>query len=197
MAKVKLSKSSLQQQRSQMKLYQKLLPSLDLRRRQLLLELKSAEQALEKARQAVEALESRIGAELPMLAAADNIPLEGLVEISDIQVGRESVAGVSVPKLESISCRVASYSMLVMPAWVDRLVERLKDAAEQRLWVSVYQERVRILTQAVRRTTQRMNLFDRILIPQARENIKRIQIYLGELDREAVIRSKLAKARHA
>jgi V/A-type H+-transporting ATPase subunit D len=55
--------------------------------------------------------------------------------------------------------------------------------------------RARILQQAVRRTTQRVNLFDRILIPEARKNIKRIQIFLGDQERDAVIRSKLAKGK--
>ena len=62
--------------------------------------------------------------------------------------------------------------------------------------VLVNGERARVLQKAMRRITQRVNLFERILIPTAKQNIKRIQIYLGDLDREAVIRSKLSKARH-
>ena len=75
------------------------------------------------------------------------------------------------------------------------LVERLKDVAEARLRVQVAAERVRILQQAVRRTTQRVNLFDKILIPTARQTIRRIQIFLGDEERSAIVRSKLAKAK--
>ena len=85
----------------------------------------------------------------------------------------------------------------VCEAWVDILVERLKDSAEQRTQVLVAAERVRILEYQEKRVTQRVNLFDKILIPNARKNIQRIQIYLGDAERAAVVRSKLAKAKQA
>jgi V/A-type H+-transporting ATPase subunit D len=196
MARLKLSKSSLAQQRIQLKLYTKLLPSLDLKRRQLLLEHKKAEAELAEARQAVDRLEAEIGAELPMLAGTD-IDLKGLVKLRGGRVSKDNIAGVTVPKLEAAECETQPYSMLAWPAWVDRLVQRLRDAVELRLRVRVQGERAKILGQALRRITQRVNLFERILIPSVRQNIKRIQIFLGDLDREAVIRSKLSKGKHA
>jgi V/A-type H+/Na+-transporting ATPase subunit D len=77
------------------------------------------------------------------------------------------------------------------------LVERLRDAAEQRTQVLVATERVRILKYQEKRVTQRVNLFDKILIPNARRNIQRIQIFLGDAERAAVVRSKIAKAKQA
>jgi V/A-type H+-transporting ATPase subunit D len=196
MAKVKLSKSALQQQRTQLRLYKKLLPSLDLKRRQLLMEHKKAQADLAEAQAAVDRLETAIGAELPMLADAD-LDLKGLVRVQGGRVGTENIAGVTVPRLEKVECTTSNYSLLARPAWVDRLVQRLADAVELRIRVQVQGERTRVLGQAVRRITQRVNLFERILIPTVKQNIKRIQIFLGDLDREAVIRSKLAKGKHS
>ena len=196
MAKLKLSKSALQQEKSQLKLYQRTLPSLDLKRRQLTVELAKARQALAAARRVVEELESRIGDQLPMLANPD-IQVSGLVEMTDFELGEENVVGVRLPILKSIHCSVTDYSLLAKPAWVDVLVERLRDAAEQRTQVQVAAERVRILEYQEKRVTQRVNLFDKILIPTARRNIQRIQIYLGDAERAAVVRSKLAKAKQA
>jgi V/A-type H+-transporting ATPase subunit D len=85
--------------------------------------------------------------------------------------------------------------MLAKPAWVDLLVERLRRAAEARTRIQVAAERVRILARAERRITQRVNLFEKILIPRTRKNIQRIQIWLGDQERVAVIQAKLAKAR--
>ena len=195
MAKLKLSKSSLQFQRTQLKLYEKLLPSLDLKRRQLLIEHKKAQEVLREAQAAVRRLADQIGAELPMMAGTE-LSLQGLVSLKDVRISRDSIAGVRVPRLDGIVCEVAPYSLLATPAWIDRLADRLRDAAELQVRVLTSQERVRILSQAVRRITQRVNLFERILIPVTKQNIKRIQIYLGDLDREAVIRSKLSKAKH-
>ena len=103
---------------------------------------------------------------------------------------------MTVPRLDAIECEVTPYSMLGRPAWVDRLAQRLRDAAELRVRVKVQGERSRVLGLSVRRITQRVNLFERILIPNVKQNIKRIQIFLGDLDREAVIRSKLSKGKH-
>ena len=196
MAKLKLSKSALQQERQQLKLYQRTLPSLDLKRRQLSIELAKATTELEEARQAVEALENGIGEQLPMLANTD-IELSGLVQMTDFELGEENVVGVRLPLLKQIHCTVADYSLLAKPAWVDVLVERLRDAAEQRTQVLVAAERVRILKYQEKRVTQRVNLFDKILIPEAKRNIQRIQIYLGDAERAAVVRSKIAKAKQA
>ena len=196
MAKLKLSKSALQQERNQLKLYQRTLPSLDLKRRQLTVELAKARVALAEAERAVDELETNIGEQLPMLANPD-IQVSGLVQMTDFELTEENVVGVRLPLLKSIHCTVADYSLLAKPAWVDVLVERLKDAAEQRTRVQVAAERVRILQYQEKRVTQRVNLFDKILTPTAKRNIQRIQIYLGDAERAAVVRSKLAKAKQA
>jgi V/A-type H+-transporting ATPase subunit D len=195
-AKLKLSKSALSQERSQLKLYERTLPSLDLKRRQLSVELAKAKQVLAEARRSVEELESAIGLQLPMLANPD-IELNGLVEMTNFELVEENVVGVRLPLLKQIHCTVADYSLLAKPAWVDVLVERLKDAAELRTQVLVAIERARILEYQEKRVTQRVNLFDKILIPTARRNIQRIQIFLGDAERAAVVRSKIAKAKQA
>lgn len=194
MARLKLSKHELANQRNQLKLYQKMLPSLDLKRRQLALELAKSERELAATRAAVDALETRIGAELPMLAIRE-IEIGQLVRMTDFALGEENVVGVRVPVLERIDCTISDFSAVTTPAWVDVLVLRLRDAAEQRIRVQVGAERVRRLERAVRRTTQRVNLFERVLIPRAKDAIRRIMIYLGDQERSAVANSKLTKAK--
>jgi len=102
---------------------------------------------------------------------------------------------VRLPVLKEVECQVAEYSPLAKPVWVDALAERLGDAAEARTRIQVAAERVRILSRAERRITQRVNLFEKILIPRTRKNIERIQIWLGDMGRAAVVQAKLAKAR--
>ncbi len=194
MAKLRLSKSGLADERSRLEVYERMLPSLDLKRRQLMVERENARRALEEARQAVESLEGRIGEELPMLADPD-VPVGDLVRMTDFELGEENVVGVRLPKLERIRCEIADYSMLARPAWVDLLVDRLQEVAEERTRLLVLEERTRVLDRQVRRVTQRVNLFGQILIPTAKRNIQRIRIFLGDLERAAVTRAKLAKAR--
>jgi V/A-type H+-transporting ATPase subunit D len=89
---------------------------------------------------------------------------------------------------------MSEYSRLAKPHWVDQVVERLRKALEMTVQIRVDEQRVEKLDYAVRKVTQRVNLFEKILIPKAEENIKRIQIYLGEAERAAVVRSKITKA---
>lgn len=192
MAKLRLSKNSLQQQQQQLKLYRRLLPSLDLKRRQLTVEAQKARADHHAALSATEDLEVRIGQELPMLAD-EELNLNGLVEMKGYRVGEQNVVGTRLPILEHVEFVVADYSRLGTPAWVDILVDRLKAAAEARVRVRVAEERVKTLNTAVRRITQRVNLFEKILIPTAKKNIQRIRIYLGDAERAAVVTSKLAK----
>jgi V/A-type H+-transporting ATPase subunit D len=196
MAKLKLSKQSLQKQRELLKLYRRLLPSLDLKRRQLTLETQKAKQEHAAAQAALEALDTKIGAELPMLASSE-MDLTGLVKKGDLKIGEQNLVGAKLPVLERMEFEVADYSRLATSAWVDVLVERLRDAAEERILVEIARERVRILEQATRRITQRVNLFDKILIPTTKKNIQRIQIFLGDADRAAVVTSKIAKGKQA
>jgi V/A-type H+-transporting ATPase subunit D len=81
------------------------------------------------------------------------------------------------------------------PHWVDRVVEDLKRVVELRLRQQVERQRLRLLEAGVKKVTQRVNLFDKVLIPRARGNIKRIKIFLGDAERASVINSKLAKAK--
>ncbi len=194
MAKLRLSKNSLQQQQQQLKLYKRLLPSLDLKRRQLTVEAQKARVEYKTAQSAAESLEAQIGAELPMLAD-DQLELGGLVQMTGYRVGEQNLVGTRLPILEHVDFAVADYSRLASPAWVDILVERLKDAAESRVRAKIAGRRVEVLDLAVRRITQRVNLFEKILIPTAKKNIQRIRIFLGDAERAAVVTSKLSKTK--
>ena len=192
MAKITLSKSGLQKQREDMRLYERLLPSLDLKRMQISGELKRARRQLVEAEAEVEKLNNRVAEQLPMLANRE-IDVSGLVQVESFRIEDENLVGVKLPKLLEIKCHVAEYSMLAKPHWVDMLVEQLQQMVEQKTRVQVAAERVRLLEQAERRITQRVNLFDKILIPTAKKNIQKIQIYLADAERAAVVRSKITK----
>jgi V/A-type H+-transporting ATPase subunit D len=192
MAKLTLSKSGLQKQREDMRLYERVLPSLDLKRMQISGELKRARQQLAEAEAGVKKLNDRVAEQLPMLANRE-IDVSGLVQVESFRIEEENLVGVKLPKLVEIKCHVAEYSMLAKPHWVDMLVEQLKQMVEQKTRVQVAAERVRLLEQAERKITQRVNLFDKILIPTAKKNIQKIQIYLADAERAAVVRSKITK----
>jgi len=195
MAKVVLSKSGLQRERNNLALYRKVLPSLDLKRRQLLGEQKRAEHALAKLKTKLEAFPGSVARELPMLGA-DAVDLKPLLKVREVRTGIENVVGVKLPVLEEVEFEAHDYSLLSNPHWVDPVLKKLREFAELKARNEIAEERLRLVRHAARKVTQRVNLFEKVLIPTARENIKRIQIALSDEERTAVVRSKIAKQKH-
>jgi V/A-type H+/Na+-transporting ATPase subunit D len=196
MATVALSKSSLQQQRDRLRLFERFLPSLELKRQQLTAEYKKALQVLAEAEQGAEQASRALPALLPLLGSV-RMQLSGLVRIRRVEVAEEDVLGLRLPTLRTVEFDTADYSLLATPFWLDDLVTCLKEVATYRLRLQVYRERVVRMQGAVRRVTQRVNLFEKVLIPNAKQNIARIQIFLSDVERAAVVTSKIAKGKRA
>jgi len=192
MGKLVLSKSGLQKEREDMRLYERVLPSLELKRMQLSAELKRARQALIDVQAETEERLQKVSLQLPMLADGET-DLAGLVHVEEIDIQEENIVGVRLPRLVEIRCRIADYAMLSRPHWVDMLVDQLEQMVTQKALLQVTADRVRLLEQASRKVTQRTNLFEKILIPQAKSNIRKIRIYLADADRASVVRSKITK----
>lgn len=190
-----LNKTTLKYQRDQLKTFKKFLPSLDLKRQQLLVALKKARRELEEADQQRGELESKLDKIYPLLGSttARTRNLASLIQISSVQISEENLVGTRLPVADQVSFSVAEYSRMVMPFWVDLLIEDLKAMAENDVLLQVRQERVKLLEYASRKITQRVNLFEKVLIPQAEADIRKIVIFLSDQERAAVVRSKIAK----
>lgn len=189
-----LNKTVLKQRRDQLSTFQRFLPSLDLKRQQLIADSQRAQRVLRATEQEIdELLDSQEG--LFALLGASKQNMSGLVTVESVTVSDENVLGVKLPVLGQIRFRRNEYSMLAKPFWVDFLVELLEKTAS--LYLRRENERARVarLQEAVRRITQRVNLFEKVLIPQAENDIQRIKIYLADTERAAVVRSKIAKAK--
>jgi V/A-type H+-transporting ATPase subunit D len=196
MAKVSLSKSSLSHQAQLLKSYQQFLPSLDLKRKQLMGERARAQGERRGLDQRLAAARQRVAETLPMLAN-EELDLAGLVRVEHFELGRENVMGTWLPTLAQLEVAVRPYGYISKPHWLEPLIEALTANARLRIEAMVAARREALLEAAVRTVTQRVNLFDKVLIPKTRANIKRIRIALSDAERAAVVRSKIAKKKRA
>lgn len=192
MARLSLTKMQLSREKAALSMYRRYLPSLDLKRKQLTGERNKAEQKIARIEAEIARQTAGIGEEIPMLANAQ-IDLDKLVTLKSAKVGEINVVGQRLPTLEDIEVEIAPYGLLVRPFWVDAVAARLKDVLRLRIEQRVTRRQVDLLEGAVRRVTQRVNLFDKVLIPNAKANIGRIDIALGDLERAAVVNSKISK----
>lgn len=196
MARLALNKSSLSKLTRQLGTFERFLPSLDLKRKQLMAERARAQAALQRTGQTMEELRAIVAAQLPMLASRD-IELTDLVRLKAVRLGEENVVGTRLPVLQAVELERREYGYLGMPQWVDRLSDELARMLELHVRRALEQRRLALLEEAVRKVTQRVNLFEKVLIPRTREHIRRIRIYLSDAERAAVVRSKIAKRKHA
>ncbi len=192
MARVPLSKSQLSKEKENLSSYGRYLPALDLKRQQLMGERQRARREIATIKAQIAAVVDDAGAAIPMLADR-RVDLDGLVRLGVARFGTQNVAGVRLPKVEQVEVIRAAYGWMVRPHWVDAVVERLAAAVRLRVEERVAVQRLALLEAAVVRITQRVNLFDKVLIPQSRENIRKINVYLGDAERSAVVGAKIAK----
>lgn len=195
MARIALNKSSLQKQSAQLETYKQYLPSLDLKRKQLIAERSKASAALKKTQESLEELRRTVEQNLIMLSNR-NVLLKGIATVQDVDTVEENLMGIKLPALKSVQIKVQEYAFLGTPHWVDGVVDKLRQALELKIRLSIEQQRLELLDKAVQKITQRVNLFDKVLIPKTQENIKRIQIYLSDMERAAVVRAKIAKRKY-
>jgi len=196
MAEQARSKAVLGQARNRLAAYRRFLPSLDLKRQQLIAERNKARKRVAAMEGEREALVRTAGEEVPMLAM-DGIDLAGLARIKGARYGEENVVGVILPVVDHVEVEIEDYGLLVRPHWVDRVAELLRRSLRLEVEIIVARERVVMLEHAVKKVTQRVNLFEKVLIPQTQAQIRKIQIFLGDAERAGVVTAKLAKSRQA
>ncbi|MGD8909429.1 MAG: V-type ATP synthase subunit D [Chromatiales bacterium] len=196
MARLALSKSSLSVQNRRLKTFERYLPSLDLKRRQLIAERAKAARAIEATEAEIAELRRKVEEGLPM-GSNEEVNIENLVQVVRVELGEVNVMGVRLPLIREVELKRADYALLAKPEWVDNFAWRMEEMLQLRLRIQVERRCLTLLDEAVRTITQRVNLFDKVLIPQARDNIRRIQIFLADGERAAVVRAKIAKGKRA
>ena len=193
MSRVRASKHELKRQRDALARYQRYLPTLRLKQQQLQLELRRVEGAIQEVSEEEAGLRREVEAWIEVWAEPQ--PLTSLLALEEVEHGETSVAGVSLPTLEAIVWRRQPPSLRDTPPWVDDALvalERLTDVRMRRRTLAEQRSR---LAAELRVTSQRVNLFEKVKIPEAQEALRIIRIALGDLQAAEVVRAKIAKAK--
>ena len=194
MAKIKLTKTELKAQTDALKRFQRFLPMLQLKKQQLQGEIASivqtAEETTARERAVRDDLDRWVG-----LFATDEELLAGLVKVKSVNTGMANVAGVTIPTFESIETDVKEVDAWSTPAWVDNAVDTTTQILSLQCERSIYQEQKALIEKELQLTSQRVNLFEKVKIPECREAIRKIKIAIGDEQTAAVTRGKIAKGR--
>ncbi|NLY00433.1 MAG: V-type ATP synthase subunit D [Rhodopirellula sp.] len=192
-AKIKLTRPELKRYRDALARYSRYLPMLKLKQQQLQLTLRDvAKQRRELKRSADEAT-AHFRRYESVLADRAGMDVRQLAQPAEIKTSTANIAGVEIPVFESVEFPLASYSLFGTPPWVDQALADLREVSRRRARLDVLQRVEELLQQELARIVQRVNLFEKVKIPEAREAIRVIRIKLGDEMTAAVGRAKIAK----
>ncbi|MBR6620463.1 MAG: V-type ATP synthase subunit D [Clostridia bacterium] len=196
MAKIKLTKNELKIQKDALKMYRRYLPTLTLKKQQLQAEIRTIEAKAKAVRKQREELEKGFSSWISVFSEKDAFP-DGIITVSNIRKGTGNIAGVTIPTYEGALFSRGDYDLYETPLWVDIAANHMEKAMSLDLEAQVLDEQVRLLEQELRATAQRVNLFEKVKIPETEENIKKISIYMADQQVSAVVRSKISKRKIA
>ncbi len=193
MAEIKLNKTELKNQKTLLEQLTKYLPTLQLKKQQLQMEVEAARAQLGRLEDELEKRRREIAEWSILFSQRLTVDMFDYIELEKVFTETENVAGVDVPVFAGTSFRERHYSFFIMPVWLDRAVKDLRELITVREKVKVARRRLDLLAEELRLTNIKVNLFEKRLIPQCRENIRRIKIFLGDQEIAAICNAKIAK----
>ena len=190
--KFQYNKTSLNNLNKQLKMRKNALPTLKNKESALRLEVRKAKEYSEKLIEDLDAALKRYD----YLAALWNEFEPGLIAITDVDLVTVKVAGVKTPELKEIHYQINDFNAFSKPAWYADGVAILKDLSRLGIESEVYKEKARILDFQRKKTTQKVNLYEKVQIPGYQEAIRKIKRYMEDEENLSKAASKIVKSRH-
>jgi V/A-type H+-transporting ATPase subunit D len=191
MAKIKLSKNELKKQKDSLRRYLRYLPTLVLKKQQLQAERRRIELELEEKEAAYREREEALAAWVGVFG--DEFDPRPYLKLRSVKSGLTNIAGIDLPVFEGAEFEDVRCDLFLTPLWLDKGLAMVKLLVALRAEIAVLRQQREIVTAELLVTSQRINLFEKVKIPEARENIRVIQIHLGDQQIAAVVRGKISK----
>lgn len=193
--KIKFTKTELKQQQEMLGQFLRFLPPLQLKKQQLQMEINASRERLRKIRRQEEALLDSLAGWIGLFQDEAMVrKLREEIRLTKIERGETNIAGIMVPTFVSAEFSMPSLDPMTTEWYWDDAAEALRKAVSLRAAAVIIGEQERLLAEELRVTTQRVNLFEKVKIPECRENIHRIRIQLSDQETSAIVRAKIAQS---
>ncbi len=191
MARIKHTKTELRDQREALQRYLRFLPMLQLKKEQLQAEIQHLDARIAEKTRELHAAGDRLNAWVALFS--EPVDLAPLLALREVRLEEGNIAGVNIPLLRGVRFERQVPDLFASPPWVDDALESLEDLIRMTIEIRVMEEERRRVEAELRTTSQRLNLFEKVKIPECRRHIQIIRIFLGDQQTAAVVRAKLAK----
>ncbi|MCX7590573.1 MAG: V-type ATP synthase subunit D [Kiritimatiellae bacterium] len=193
MQRIKHTKTELKAQRDQLSRFERYLPMLQLKKKQLQMEIQAIDAQIAANEAKARTLREELGRWVRLFA--EPVDVEGLVALREVITDIGNIAGVEIPILKDVVLDIPALDLFTTPTWFDDAQEVLAQLLRLKAAREVLELQRKLVSLELERTTQRVNLFEKVKIPECRENIRVIRIFLGDQQTAAVVRGKIAKKR--
>ena len=184
----------VKQERDSLKQFQRFLPTLQLKKQQLQMEMRTCLDRIEKNRQFEQETKNALAAWTELFGDPEAVEkIKRNLSVSRVETGVQNIAGVDVPVFREVIFDAKPFDLYADDPWLDDAAESVKKIVSIQEEREIIRRQYDLIADELRVTTQRVNLFEKVKIPECKENIRAIQIYLGDMDTAAVARSKIAK----
>ena len=193
MAELKLTKNELRDQQIKLTQLERYLPTLQLKKAMLQIEVHQATQEIKALQKTHDAIKEKISRFRVLLTDPASRKLFDLIKIEDIHKRYENIAGVEIPHFEKVVFVAQDYPLYTTPLWFDRAIVVTKELLVEKQKIAIAEEKKAALEKELREVSIRVNLFEKILIPRIQGHIKKIKVFLGDQQLSAVAQAKVAK----
>lgn len=191
MAGIKLTKNELKKQKDSLKRFQRYLPTLMLKKQQLQMVIRQVESQLAEVQEERDRLYRDFQRWIAVFG--EDAGVENLIHVDSVEEETGNIAGLDIPVFKEIYFTESDYSLFDKPLWIDKGIDYIRSLSSLDARMEILKKQVELLSDELRITTQRVNLFEKVKIPESKENIRKIRIYLGDQQTAAVVRGKIAK----
>ena len=189
--KFQFNKTSLNDLNKQLKIRVNALPTLKNKESALRLEVKRAK---DRSDELAEKLQSALDS-YDYLAGLWNEFEPGLIKVLDVELEIIKIAGIKTPSLKEVIYEVKPFNLFVKPLWYNDGINILKNLAQLGIESEIYLEKMRLLDHARKKTTQKVNLYEKVQIPGYQEAILKIKRFMEDEENLSKASQKIVKKR--
>lgn len=189
--KFQYNKTSLQTLNKQLKVRERALPTLKNKESALRIEVKKAKTEADRLEKE---LEKKIKTYDEMVRLWGEFPAD-LLSVEDVDLEIKKIAGVKTPVLSNVVFKRKSFSVFNSPTWFLDGVNILEELAEISLQREAFMVKMKLLDHARKKTTQKVNLFEKVQIPGYQDAIRKIKRFMEDEDNLSKAAQKIVKTR--
>lgn len=193
---LKLTKNEQKKQKDALKAYQRFLPTLLLKKKQLQSVIKSYKDESIRCTNELAMLKNDISSWIAVYNENrffEKEKIQDYIQKDSVICTSENIAGVVIPVFKELTFKDIKYDLSSFPLWVDKGIQAMKDAISKTAEAQVINRAVFLLERELAVTSQRVNLFEKVKIPETKSNIKKISIALGDQATSSVVRGKISQ----